>query len=167
MENRIDYPPVRIKKSAYTEEEGNDLHFGRVLEKVIRRSPVGISELGRRLGVSRRTVYNWFESRRVNIEIVRKIGFIIGHDFSVDFPEEFAKSNEYAGNDLFPENQNAAAKPNDAVYYWMDKYIKLLEKFNSALSVDTKIKIDMMIVFIFAMLNAETKVMAMIENSWM
>lgn len=165
MENKIDYPNIRIKQPSLVKNEGNGLHFGQILEKAVRRSPVGISELARRLSVSRRSVYNWFESDKVNVEVIRKIGFIIGHDFSAEFPDEFAKANDYASNDPFPEQTGTTSKNSDAVYYWMDKYIKLLEKVNSALSIEAKIKIDAMMLFLITLVNSDLNYTGVIINN--
>lgn len=141
MQNKINYPVIAYNNNfAGNGTDSPQLHMGEILEHVVRRDRMGISELARRLNVSRRTMYNWFEMDRLSIEIIRRIGLVIGHDFSTEFPEEFAKKSDYVDGESFTDIQNSLESPPTAVYYWMDKYIKLLEKFNSALSHETKLK---------------------------
>ncbi|MCX2574316.1 hypothetical protein [Pedobacter sandarakinus] len=111
-----------------------NVNVGQVLERVVRRDRMGISELSRKLHVSRRTIYNWFDQKSLNPEIIWKVGTVIGHDFSIDLPESYIK----AGNNLheafdFHNTENPKADAN-SVYFWMNKYIKLLEKYNEILS---------------------------------
>ena len=137
MHSKIDYPVIRYdNNNSGSIGNSSDVNFGQVLERVVRRDRMGISELARRLNVSRRTIYNWFEMEKLSIDVISKIGFVIGHDFSNEFPDEFAKTNSYYTDDeSFKDMANAPEQPN-AIYYWMDRYIKLLEKFNQVLSHD-------------------------------
>ena len=115
-----------------------EIHQGQIVERVIRCNRMGISEIARRLYVSRRTLYNWFETKDLGLDTICKIGFIIDHDFSKEFPEEFAKKSNLLSGELMSDLQNTGDKPKDPIYYWMDRYIKLLEKFNELLSHEQK-----------------------------
>jgi hypothetical protein len=75
---------------------------------------------------------------KLSLDVICKIGFVIGHDFSNEFPEEFAKTNNDLTGDSLAETQNASEQTPNAIYYWMDRYIKLLEKFNEVLSHEIK-----------------------------
>jgi len=138
MHNKIDYPVIGyvINNRTAGSSSGSNHNFGRIVERVVRRDRMGISELARRLKVSRRTIYNWFEMERLSIDIISKIGFVIGHDFSDEFPEEFANADNHMAADSVAQIQGE--QPNNAIYYWMDRYIKLLEKFNEVLSHEIK-----------------------------
>ncbi|MCX2573133.1 helix-turn-helix domain-containing protein [Pedobacter sandarakinus] len=107
---------------------------GEILERIVRRDRMGISELSRKLNVSRRTIYNWFGQDRLSHEVIWQIGNLLGQDLSVSFPDVFPKGNSET------ENLVAAAgkQSNDStsVYFWMNKYIHLLEKYNDLLSVE-------------------------------
>jgi transcriptional regulator with XRE-family HTH domain len=140
MQNKSNYPAIAYNNFGGNVTDSPKSHMGEILEHVVRRDRMGISELARRLNVSRRTMYNWFEMDRLSIEIIRRIGLVIGHDFSAEFPEEFAKKSDYVDGESFADIQNSLEPPPTAVYYWMDRYIKLLEKFNSVLSHDSKLK---------------------------
>ncbi len=141
MQNKIEYPVIAYNNNlAGSAPDSSKVHMGEILERIVRRDRMGISELARRLNVSRRTMYNWFETERISVEVIRRIGFVIGHDFSVEFPDEFAKKSDFADGESFIDATSAGEQPATAVYYWMDKYIKLLEKFNTVLSHDGKFK---------------------------
>jgi lambda repressor-like predicted transcriptional regulator len=106
-----------------------DKHYGQIVELVIRKKGVSISQLARMTNVNRRSVYNWFNQKYLKQEIIHQIGILIAHDFSVEFPELFRKT------DFLPLFQQ---RPLNEEYFgdgenhsiWKDKYIELLEKYN-------------------------------------
>jgi hypothetical protein len=108
-------------------------HHGLILEQAVRKAHIGISEIARKLNISRKTIYNWFETKKISIDILKKVGYVISHDFSAELPEEFACEENYLvnlpGN---PSDANTVSK-NDEVYYWMERYIKLLENMTQNL----------------------------------
>jgi transcriptional regulator with XRE-family HTH domain len=116
----------------------NDLHYGQIVERIVRRDHMGISEIARKLNVSRRTLYNWFETKKLSLDVICQIGFVIDHDFSKEFPDAFANRINSVNVDSGFERLTGKEQPRDATYYWMDKYIKLLEKFNEVLSHEGK-----------------------------
>ncbi len=111
------------------------LKQGEVLERIVRRDRMGISELSRKLNVSRRTIYNWFSQDRINHEVIWQIGTLLGQDLSASFPDVFSKQ-ELGQRTVSNVEQNV--KPNsvdtNSVYFWMNKYIHLLEKYNELLT---------------------------------
>jgi transcriptional regulator with XRE-family HTH domain len=109
------------------------LNVGQVIEHTVRRDHMGISELSRKLHVSRRTIYNWFNQETLSFDIICKIGNAIRHDFSKEFPDDFARVNheiDYKEHVLTDVDSAYA----NSVNYWMNKYIRLLEKYNELLS---------------------------------
>lgn len=102
-------------------------HNGEIVEKIVRRSGMSLSEVARKAKVNRRSIYNWFQQPRLNVEIIKKIGCILNHDFSSEFPEYslLKRSHEYD------------AKPEPDLSYWKNKYIDLLEKYNKLLDTRT------------------------------
>ena len=107
-----------------------DKHYGQIVELIIRKKGYSISELARLSYVNRRSVYNWFNQKYLKPEIIYRIGCILNHDFSQEFPELFTK-------DDFENNQKSVAsipsEPPPPVI-WKDKYIELLERYNNLLS---------------------------------
>ena len=111
-----------------------ELNAGQIVERVVRRNKVSISELARRLQVNRRSVYNWFDQKTLKIDIICKIGHVLNHDFSVDFPEAFGERGFAAMENLIESVSDSEHKHPNSVHYWMVKYISLLEKYNELLS---------------------------------
>lgn len=103
---------------------------GDVIERVVRKK-IGISELSRKLHVSRTAIYNWFEHGQINLDTICKIGQAIDHDFTKEFPEEFANAQNSAtdSGSTSRENKDEA----NSVEYWINKYINLLEQYNDLL----------------------------------
>ena len=113
-----------------------NLNAGQVIEHVVREDHVGISELSRKLHVSRRTIYNWFNQKTLSYEIIYKIGKAIKHDFSKEFPENFMidmQESRLNKDSLIDGDDNTDGAYADSVNYWMNKYILLLEKYNELL----------------------------------
>jgi predicted transcriptional regulator len=111
-------------------------HHGQIVERMIRRNGYSISELARLTKVNRRSVYNWFNQRQLKPEIIFRIGCVLNHDFSTEFPslfsaEEFNKQTTETVDDLVLKNSLEAGSS----MYWKDKYIDLLEKYNELLIV--------------------------------
>lgn len=111
------------------------IHVGNVLEQVLRMERIGISELSRKLKVSRRTIYNWFEQENLDLQIILEVGNIIGHDFTAELPESLIRTNRYVLNSEDSSLMKNANVDNNSVYFWMNKYIALLEKYNDLLNV--------------------------------
>ena len=103
-------------------------HAGSIVEKVVRRSGIGIAELARRMGVNRRSLYNWFEQPTLSFETIAKIGYLLGYDFTYDFPDFKPHQPVFDQKEV----SYAARLPEDTVY-WKNKYITLLEKYNQLL----------------------------------
>lgn len=115
-----------------------ELHIGKIVERAVRRNKVSISELARRMRVNRRSVYNWFNQESLRLEIICKIGYVLGHDFSSDLPEAFGdRGFEIMERLVDSVDEHEPAYPN-SVHFWMTKYITLLEKYNELLSADSQ-----------------------------
>jgi DNA-binding phage protein len=120
----VAYKNAEIAKNA-------DLNHGSILEKAVRKDCMGISEIARKLQVSRRTLYNWFESENIDFEIFYKVGIVTGHDFSKEVPGFEEEKKRFDGN--FQNQLSALGDNANNVFYWMERYIQLLEKYNSIL----------------------------------
>lgn len=110
------------------------IHIGKILEKIVRMERIGISELSRKLKVSRRTIYNWFEQENLNLQILFDVGEIIGHDFTNDLPESMLHRIRRLPSTEAPVLTNEDELASTSVYFWMNKYVSLLEKYNHLLS---------------------------------
>ncbi|WP_214225515.1 transposase [Pedobacter sp. B4-66] len=111
------------------------INVGHVLEQAVRMERIGISELSRKLKVSRRTIYNWFKQEDLNPHIILKVGDVIGHDFTRELPETFMKNYRHLLETETPSVANEITQDNNLVYFWMNKYVVLLEKYNEVLNL--------------------------------
>ncbi len=98
------------------------IHKGEIIEKAVRKTGYPITLLAKRLGKSRRHVYNLFSNRSVSIEVIIEIGKIIQYDFSKEI-SELSK---------IPENYkiDVASEPHinfEDARYWKSKYFELLD----------------------------------------
>ncbi|HEY1056316.1 MAG TPA: HTH domain-containing protein [Emticicia sp.] len=103
---------------------------GEIVELVIRRNHISISELSRKLKVSRRSIYNWFTQESLSREIIYKIGEVLNHDFSAEFPDMFDRTTLHNNQ---RKVMDIDAEELESVNYWRNKYITLLEKHNDFL----------------------------------
>jgi predicted DNA-binding protein YlxM (UPF0122 family) len=112
-------------------------HYGQQLEKVIRRNGYCISELARLSNVNRRSVYNWFNQKRLKSEIIYRIGCVLNHDFSVEFPDLFDKNDfkniRRATNHIDTGHEGSQVDALEELT-WKDKYLFLLEKYTDLLT---------------------------------
>lgn len=107
-----------------------DKHHGEIIERLVRRNNVSITDLARQSKVSRSKVYEWFNKAELGVDVIYKIGRVLKYDFSKDFPEYFP--NKYQSSYYMQQSQylNNAQR----VDIWKDKYIVLLEKYKELLS---------------------------------
>jgi DNA-binding XRE family transcriptional regulator len=99
-----------------------ELHMGQLLERVIRKKGLNISELAKTVGVNRRSMYNWFAEADLKAGILDKISVAIDHDFNKEIHSSVRRAEILA-------NQNSARDDE----YWKDKYIDLLERYSELL----------------------------------
>lgn len=111
-------------------------HHGQIIEFTLRKNDYNISDLAKSLNINRRTLYNWFNQERIKKEIVFRIGCIIRHDFSSQFPEMFS-SEDF--NVINKPSATMASKDEDI--WWRDKYIRLLHEYNKRLDQISKLSI--------------------------
>ena len=112
-----------------------DKHYGQIVEYRVRKNGYCISDLARATNVNRRSIYNWFNQKHLKNEVIYKIGCIIRHDFSQEFPEIF-KSDDFRVIHQVPDshiryNPGYSSKENEL---WKNKYLQLLETFNEMIT---------------------------------
>lgn len=111
-----------------------DKHYGQIVEYVVRKTGYSISDLARVTHVNRRSVYNWFASKHLKSAIIYRIGHVIKHDFSKEFPELFISADFQT---IFKTKQSFVSQVSGTVIdeneTFKNKYISLLEKYNELL----------------------------------
>jgi hypothetical protein len=111
------------------------IHQGKTIEQIIRRSGNSFTRVARLTKVSRRSVYNWFSQPKLNPLIIHKIGCVINHDFSIEFPDLFSPEDFQVGNNpVLPEKAVDKRNLEEEIAMWKDKYIEILERYNELLS---------------------------------
>jgi transcriptional regulator with XRE-family HTH domain len=109
-------------------------HHGRIVELTIRKKGLNISEIARLTHVNRRSVYNWFNQKYLKPEIIYRLGVVLKHDFSVEFPDLFSKQDfkdNHATDE--PDNVDLVSEEIPGNHIWKDRYILLLENYNRLL----------------------------------
>ena len=104
----------------------SEIHMGKLLEQVVRRKELNITELSRAVGVQRRTMYNWFSMPDLSEAILQRISKVIVYDFRQ--PEQ--KPSIIAPN-IVDVATDLITLDNEE--YWKDKYIDLLERYSKML----------------------------------
>jgi transcriptional regulator with XRE-family HTH domain len=96
--------------------------MGQLLEKVIRRKGINISELAVALNVTRRTIYNWFKQEVIDEQVMEKISNTISYDFSPNRQTPTVIKSEVGDGKVVKDEQ-----------YWQDRYVDLLERYSKLL----------------------------------
>lgn len=111
-----------------------ETHYGQIVEYWVRKNGYSITDLAIELDVNRRSIYNYFQNKYLKIDVILKVGRVIRHDFSKEFPEFFTSEDfAYAYKQIKPVAVFAGAAESDVEENWKDKYLNLLEAYNEAL----------------------------------
>ncbi|TSD67073.1 hypothetical protein FFF34_006665 [Inquilinus sp. KBS0705] len=103
-------------------------HYGQTVEYIVRKNGYSITDLANGLGVNRRTIYNYFQSTYLKYDVIHKIGLLVRHDFSKEFPDIFT-SDQFAPNIRSKKDNDQPSNTLADEEYWKDKYITLLEQY--------------------------------------
>jgi transcriptional regulator with XRE-family HTH domain len=107
------------------------MHKGEIIEKIVRESNIPLTQIAKKLGVTRRTIYNIFEKYNVDNDTVLKIGKIIYYDFSIQFPQLKKVNIVEEPSEIY--NEKSIPELKREVELWKSKYIELLEEYNKLL----------------------------------
>lgn len=100
------------------------MHKGEIVEAAIRQSGYSITEISKRLKISRRHLYNLFQKYNIDNDTISEIGKIINHDFSGEIKGlVFPIVEEPIGKYVTVLEQSR-----EEVNLWKNKYISLLEE---------------------------------------
>ncbi|MEX1189912.1 MAG: hypothetical protein WED33_11685 [Bacteroidia bacterium] len=95
----------------------------------VRKSGIPLTRIVDKLGKSRKWIYNQFEMPDVPLDIIIEIGKVIHHDFTFDIDELNSASKSKSLSEVDEERNYEG----NEVHYWKNKYLSLLEEFNSYL----------------------------------
>ena len=123
-----------------------DMHRGEIIKEAIKTSGIAMGVVAEKMGISRKTLYNKFKESAIPYSFILRLGEVIHHDFSKEFPH----LNKSVKKELIPQvptnlllpfdgEPQEAPKPNTMkeceaeLLQLQRKYIALLEKFNELL----------------------------------
>ena len=125
------------------------VHRGEIIKDAIKASGVAIGAVADKLGVSRKTLYNKFKESSIPYSFILRLGEVIHHDFSEEFPHLGKNVKKEVKPLQAPQNNNLLlpfdgepqeiSKPGSMkeceaeLLSLQRKYIALLEKFNELL----------------------------------
>lgn len=108
--------------------KGKNIHRGALLEEAVRNSSVKITQLVKRLGISRSTYYNHIADPNLPLEQLAAYGRVLRHDFSEALPQlRQLQLEEEEVPYLHPKTMDEAMTQRD---YWRDKYYALMERYH-------------------------------------
>jgi transcriptional regulator with XRE-family HTH domain len=62
-------------------------HRGEFVSNIVRQSGMSITEVAKRVGITRTQLYNWFKRDDLDWQPIYRIGLIVKYDFSINYPE--------------------------------------------------------------------------------
>lgn len=120
---------------------------GEIVKSIVDKYDVTYTKLATQIGVSRPTLYRYFENDELDYEVIVKIGAAIGHDFIKNFPEmsmymtSYVRESiaDYQSKNKHDDLLNQALKEIDMwkskayanleeAQKWKDKYYELIER---------------------------------------
>ena len=110
----------------FLETKGRNLHRGALLEAAVKESSINITQMVKRLGISRGTYYNHKNDPDLSFEQLAKYGKVLKRDFSQELPEmkKYALEESEAPYNA-PKTLEEAIEQRD---YWRERYYQLLER---------------------------------------
>ncbi len=105
------------------------VHKGEIIETAIRQSGYSITEMAKKLKISRRQLYNLFQKYNIDDDTVLKIGKLIHYDFSI----EIKSLSHSIVEEPLEKYSTELDKIRNEVEVWKNKYILLLEEHKQLL----------------------------------
>ncbi len=100
------------------------MHKGEIIENAIRQSGYSITEMAKKLKISRRHLYNIFQKYTIDNDTIIEIGRLLNHDFS----EEIKGLTTNIAEEPNEKYHTELEKTREEVELWKNKYISLLEE---------------------------------------
>ena len=119
-------------------------HQGEILQEAIKNSGISITRIVEELGITRPTIYRKFKDETLDVNFVKSVGQIIGHDFSNDFtivqqstlPFATTVTKASVSPSQSVRNTSTSGPESDLskqLFALQTKYIALLEAYNELL----------------------------------
>lgn len=119
-------------------------HQGEILQDAIKSSGISITRIVEEMGITRPTIYRKFKEDTIEYSFVKRVGEIIGHDFSNDFTSVQQSALSFTNTVTKPivttpvtprvtSAQVSDSDPTKQLLVLQTKYIALLEAYNELL----------------------------------
>jgi hypothetical protein len=119
-------------------------HQGEILQEAIKSSGISITRIVEEMGITRPTIYRKFKEDTIEYNFVKRVGEIIGHDFSNDFTTVQQSALPFTNNvtktivtpsvtSRVTSSQVSDSDPTKQLLALQTKYIALLEDYNELL----------------------------------
>ncbi|SNR49607.1 helix-turn-helix domain-containing protein [Hymenobacter mucosus] len=119
-------------------------HQGEILQEAIKNSGISITRIVDDLGITRPTIYRKFKEETLDYGFVKKVGDLIGHDFSQDFTTSEQTALPFVTHSVSPTSGSAVPSKTLSLQQpepdctkqllaLQTKYISLLEAYNELL----------------------------------
>jgi len=105
-------------------------HHGEILEQAIRQSAISITKIAKKTGYTRQHIYNLFQQKSIDLNLILTIGEFIHHDFS-DTINTLKKYKQLHYAEYAVNNQSSFEQK---YYALLEEYNQLLKKYNRLLS---------------------------------
>jgi hypothetical protein len=109
----------------------NNTHRGELLKAAVAASPMKITELTKRMGISRGTYYNHILDPDLSLDLLERYGKALHYDFTQDVPRmkhyTLEEPERHYGE---PGTLQEAIAQRD---YWRELYYKTLQQLNQVL----------------------------------
>jgi hypothetical protein len=109
------------------ETAARNIHRGALLDKAVKEHSTNITQMTKRLGISRGTFYNHIRDPHLSFETLAKYGKVIKYDFSADLPE--MKKYVFEEPEVpygVPKSFEEAVEQRD---YWRERYYQKAEEY--------------------------------------
>lgn len=108
----------------------NDIHIGTIIRKIIKQRRIKITDFSRNIGYSRRTVYEIFNKKSLDIKLLQKISQELNVDLLAYFKEDDVQNSLHREMRLYlPSFEDNFTKQ-----YEIDKIMKKLDKIEDEIS---------------------------------
>jgi hypothetical protein len=117
--------------------KGKYKHRGEALQAAVKKSRIKITQLVKRMNISRGTFYNHKEDANLPLETLEQYGKVLNYDFTNDFPEMQKYTLEepeapYGEPTTLKEANKQINYWRNQADVWKSKYIRLLEEMKDA-----------------------------------
>jgi hypothetical protein len=112
--------------------KGRNIHRGALLEAAVKASGISVTQIVKKMGISRGTYYNHKNDPHLSLDQLYQYGKVLKHDFSADLPQ--IRELELEEGDPGYNQPSTIEEAMEQRDYWREKYYQLMEKYHALLT---------------------------------